>query len=113
MTDSYIFSPSVEHLILSKFILILALFLHLPFMGMLLGGSFFSVVYNLLSKIQHNKRYSEFSKLLIDSFTFSKLAGIILGVLPLLAITLVLPQLLYKSDINLMYFLPSIILLAT
>jgi len=105
--------PSPEHLSLLKYLLILMFLLHLPFISMVIGGSFFSVIFNILGRRKSNNIYSDFAQDLVDTTARNKSVGLILGVLPLLTLTFILPQVFYDSDIPIANFWIYITVLAS
>jgi cytochrome c len=88
--------------------------LHLPYIGMFIGNSFFSAWFNFSGKRNKNQLQSNFARDLIDTVAFNKSIGIVLGALPLLVIALIYSQILYAGHaVTLQYliysFLPIIL----
>ena len=106
-------SPSPEHLLLLKYLSVIILLLHLPFIGMMIGGAFFSVIFNALSRRKPNHIYSRFAKDLIDTVAVNKSIGFILGVLPLFTLTLIFPQVFYNANLAIGGFWGYITVLAS
>ncbi len=99
--------PSADHLHLVKYLILIIYFIHIPFVSLLLGGTFFSVFFRLLAINNPNSIYWRISKDFIEVLVFRKTAGIILGVLPLLVLTLIEGQVFYDAEIyvvNFMFF---------
>lgn len=86
------------HLALVKLLLIVMFLLHLPYIGMLIGSSVFSVWFNISGRRNKNPMHATFARDLIDMVAFNKSIGIILGVLPLLVIALIYSQILHKGN---------------
>lgn len=105
LLNNYILSSTSEHVALLKYLLILMLLIHLPFIGMIIGGTLFSVVFNILDRIKQNRTYLNFSKDLINTVAVNRSAGLILGIVPLLVITLIYAQMLYTLELQTVNFL--------
>ena len=97
--------PSADHLHLVKYLILIIYFIHIPFVSLLLGGTLFSVFFRLLALNQPNSIYSRLSKDFIEVLVFRKTAGIILGVLPLLVLTLIEGQVFYDAEISVVNFM--------
>ena len=113
-SDQFTLLATPAHLSLVKILLIVMFLLHLPYIGMFIGGSFFSVIFSLLGKRKSNKLHTTFARDLIDMVAFNKSIGIIMGALPLLVIALIYSQVLYAGNaVTLQYliysFLPIIL----
>ena len=54
-SDQFTLLATPAHLSLVKILLIVMFLLHLPYIGMFIGGSFFSVIFNLSGKKNRNK----------------------------------------------------------
>ena len=96
--DQFTLLATPAHLSLVKILLVIIFLLHLPYIGMFIGSSFFSVWYKLVGRRKNNRLYATFAGDLIDMVAFNKSIGIILGVLPLLVIGLIYSQILYRGD---------------
>lgn len=103
--EKYILSATSEHIALLKYLLILMLLIHLPFIGMIIGGTLFSVVFNILDRIKQNRTYLNFSKDLINILILNRSTVVILGIVPLLVITLIYAQILYTLKLQTVNFL--------
>ena len=91
--------PSSHHIELLDFFLIISLLLFLPFVGMVLGGSLFSVIFSSLGFKTLNKKYLRFANDIICKLTVSKSAGLAIGVIPIFSITFIYAQFLYGADV--------------
>lgn len=103
--NNFFLPPSTDHLHLIKYIILLIYFIHIPFISLLLGGTFFSVFFRLLAGKDQNSRFWQVSRDFIETLVFRKTAGIILGVLPMLALTLIEGQIFYDADIIIVKFM--------
>ena len=107
-SDQFTLLATPAHLSLVKLLLIIMFLLHLPYIGMFIGSSFFSVGFNISGRRTNNPMHTTFARDLIDMMAFNKSIGIILGVLPLLVIALIYSQILHKGNaITLPYLINS------
>lgn len=97
--ENLVIPASAQHLALLKIILVLSMLIFLPFFGMLLGGTAFSVIFNAYGRKIKNKLFVRFAKDIIDKLAINRFVGVGLGVLPLLSITFAYAQLLYKVEV--------------
>ncbi|MFZ0391095.1 MAG: hypothetical protein WAN36_11610, partial [Calditrichia bacterium] len=97
--------PSVDHLHLIKYILLLLYFIHLPFISLLIGGTFFSLFFRVLAKTHGEPNQERIAKDFVETLVFNKWAGIFLGVLPLAVLTLAQGQVFYDAPIHVVQFL--------
>ncbi len=103
--DKLVLPQSAEHIGLLHYILILVLALFVPFISVAFGGAFSSIYFLKRFKKTKNLFYLKFSKQLIEYLTVNPVAGIIIGLVPLLTAILVLTQLLHTSQIQTVSFL--------
>ncbi len=97
-SDQFTLLATPAHLSLVKMLLIVMFLLHLPYIGMFIGSSFFSVWFNFSGKRNNNQLNATFARDLIDMVAFNKSIGVILGVLPLLVIALIYSQILHQGN---------------
>jgi len=97
--DNLVIPSTAQHLALLKVILVLCMLIFLPFYGMLLGGTAFSVIFNAYGRKIKNKLFIRFAKDIIDKLAINRFVGVGLGVLPLLSITFVFAQLLFEVKV--------------
>lgn len=97
--DKLVIPATTQHLMLLKVILVLAMLIFLPFFGMLLGGTGFSVIFNAYGRRTRNKKFVRFAKDIIDKLAINRFVGVGLGVIPLLAITFCYAQLMYEVQV--------------
>ena len=93
--DQFVIPPNIEHVGLLSVMQIISLLTFLPFAGLMLGASVFSVYFNKMGKKTGNPMYIKIAKDIIDKLTIGKAAGFALGILPLITIVLTYAQLLY------------------
>lgn len=96
--EQIIIPPNAHHVELLNVFLIVSLLLFVPFVGMVLGASFFSLIFNFLGERNLHKDYVRFSKDIMDKLTIGKNAGWGLAVVPVLSVTFVYMQLLYGAS---------------
>lgn len=104
LTDLFL-PPSSDHLELIKYIILIIYFIHIPFISLMIGGTFFSFFFRLLSKNDQESRFWKVSEEFINRLVFRKTAGITLGVLPLIVLMLIEGQVFYDANISVVYFL--------
>ena len=97
--EQFVIPPTQEHVGLLTVMQILSLLTFLPFVGIMLGASVFSVYFNKKGRKTGNALYSKIAKDIIDKLTVGKAAGFALGILPLITIVLVYAQMLYGAKV--------------
>jgi len=97
--DNLVIPATSPHLNLLKVMLVMAMLIFLPFFGMLLGGTAFSVIFNAYGRKIRNKQFIRLAKDIIDKLTLNRFVGVGLGVIPLLAITFCYAQLLFEVKV--------------
>ena len=80
---------SAEHIQLLYYILILLLFLFIPFVSAVFGGTVLSVYYKKKEKISLDENYRKFSQDIIELVSINKNVGLILGIVPLFTVILI------------------------
>ncbi len=98
--DKLILPQSAEHIELLHYITILILSLFIPFISIIFGGTFLSIIYDRKSRKENNPYYRKISKDIIEYVTVNNGTGVILGIVPLFAAILIFSQLLHASQIN-------------
>lgn len=88
---------SIEHYHLLLFILNLTFIVLLPYLGFLLGTSFFSYIYNKKGTAEKNQLYKRFAKDLIDTGVFSKSGLTFLAIVPAASLVFLYAQLLQAT----------------
>lgn len=90
---------TTQHLDLLRIMLVMAMLIFLPFFGMLLGGTGFSIIFNTYGRKIKNQQFIRLAKDIIDKLAINRFVGVGLGVLPLLAITFCYAQLLFEVNV--------------
>ncbi len=103
--DKFFLPPNAEHLHLVKYLIMIVYFINLPFISLMIGGTFFSLIFNIADRQKPNPIHSRFTKDLIDTLIFRKFAGIILGVLPLFVLVFAFGQMLYQANTMIVPFM--------
>lgn len=99
LLENLVIPATTQHLALLKVILVLALLIFLPFFGMLLGGTGFSVIFNAYGRKIKNKLFIRLAKDIIDKLAINRFVGVGLGVIPMLAITFCYAQLMFEVKV--------------
>ncbi len=86
---------SGEHIQLLHYLQMLILFLFIPFISIVFGGTLLSLIYRVKGANENNSNYLKFSKEVIEITTVNKSLGIILGIFPVLASVLLMVQILH------------------
>ena len=97
--EQFVIPPNQEHVGLLTVMQILSLLTFLPFVGIMLGSTIFSVYFNKKGKKTGSAIYGRIAKDIIDKLTVGKAAGFALGILPLFTIVLVYAQMLYGAKV--------------
>jgi cytochrome c len=96
--DSIVLPQSAEHIQLLHYLMILIQFLFLPFLSIILAGTFLSLRFWKKGIKKNNQLYILFSRDIIETISVSKSFGVALGFLPLITSILIYAQLLHKSN---------------
>jgi len=97
--DKLVIPATAPHLYLLKVMLILSLMIFIPFFGMLLGGTAFSVIFNAYGRKIKNPLFIRLAKDIIDKLAINRFVGAGLGIIPLLSITFCYAQLLFEVNV--------------
>lgn len=97
--DKLVIPATAPHLYLLKVMLVLSLIIFIPFFGMLLGGTAFSVIFNAYGRKIKNALFIRLAKDIIDKLAINRFVGVGLGVIPLLSITFCYAQLLFQVNV--------------
>lgn len=95
--DNLVLPQSLEHLQLLNYMLMLVLFLFVPFISIVFGGTIISLFFKRKGERTNNSLYLRFSRDVIEAVTINSSVGIILGVVPLFTAVLILAQILSNS----------------
>lgn len=112
--DNFVLPQSLEHTELLHYMLIVVLFIFIPFIGLLLGGTILSLSnFNKFRKLNDN-RHLRIATEVIQFVTFNKSAAVIFGLVPVAAIVIIYSQLLHTSGLALSrYFIWAFIFIST
>lgn len=97
--DQFFLPPTADHLELVKYLILLMYFIHVPFMSLMIGGTFFSIWFKLLELVEKKPLYGKLSAYYEDKLIFPRIAGIILGALPPFVLVFMYGQVFYESEI--------------
>lgn len=98
--DKLVIPQSSEHIQLLHYLLMLILFLFIPFISVVLGSTVLSLYYKAKGMKESNEISLKFSKDIIETLTINKSIGIILGIVPIITALLIYTQLLQGTDAN-------------
>lgn len=98
--NNFILPQSAEHIELLHYMLLLILFLFIPFISIVFGGIILSVVYRRKGEKNNNKFYLWLAKDIAEITTINKSVGLILGVVPIITAILIYSQLLHNSQVT-------------
>ena len=98
--NNFVLPQSAEHIELLHYMLLIVLFLFIPFISILFGGIFLSVLYKNKANKNNNNFYLRLSKDIAEITTVNKSAGFIFGIVPLLTSILIYAQLLHNSEVT-------------
>ena len=108
--NNFILPQSAEHIELLHYMLLIVLFLFIPFISIVFGGIILSVVYRRKGERENNKFYLRLAKEIAEITTINKSVGLILGVAPIITSIIIYSQLLHNSQItNLNYLALSFV----
>lgn len=112
--DKLVLPQSAHHMVLIKYLLVLANILLVPYLSVLTGSLIFSIFFKRRAERSNNPHSYRFSKELVDLVTFNKSVAFALGIVPLLSSAFGYAQLLHlsSSDVPNYLFLAAIFLLA-
>ncbi|MGQ9799263.1 MAG: hypothetical protein ACUVRG_08210 [Ignavibacterium sp.] len=111
--DNLVLPQSAEHIQLLHYMLMLILFLFIPFISVVFGGTFLSFLYKRKFNKEGKKEFLLFARDTIKILPVNSFVGLVFGVMSLFTILLILIQLLHKSgfptvnDLALSFFLIS------
>jgi cytochrome c len=108
--NNFVLPQSAEHIELLHYMLMIVLFLFIPFIGMVFGGTLISVIYKKKADHTNNENYFRLAKEAVEITTINKSVGFILGVAPIITALLIYSQILHNSKVtNLNYLGLSLI----
>lgn len=112
--NQFTIAPDAQHLLLLRYLLVITLLIHVPYMAMAVGGTSVSLVLNLLDRDRKVKTTPMLGRLAYDLMHITvpnRLAPLLFGVLPLGALWMIYGQWLYQSSVNTMDLFPVGVLL--
>lgn len=110
--DKLVLPQSLEHIALLHYMAILILFLFVPYISLVIGGTIISLNAKRKGKSDEKGFYTKFSKEVISLTTFTKGTGVGLGVIPLTALLLIYAQILHNLKVvSIWFFIFSFILI--
>jgi cytochrome c len=98
--NNFVLPQSAEHIELLHYMLLIVLFLFIPFISIVFGGIFLSIIYKNKAHKSNDNNYLRLSKDIAEITTINKSAGFIFGIIPLLTAILIYSQLLHNSGIT-------------
>ena len=108
--NNFVLHQSAEHIELLHYMLLILLFLFLPFISIVFGGILLSVIYRRKAEKENNNYYIRLAKEIAEITTINKSVGFMLGVAPVIGTILIYSQLLHNSQItNLNYLALALI----
>ena len=111
--DKLVIPLSPEHIALLHYIAILILFLFVPFISMVLGGTVLSLIYKRKGLRESNHIYLRFAKDVIETVTINTSMGIVLGILTLVTAILIFVQMFHTANLITVNFLTGSVFLVT
>ncbi|GJQ33605.1 MAG: hypothetical protein HBSAPP04_24440 [Ignavibacteriaceae bacterium] len=97
--DKLVLPQSLEHIQLLHYMMMLVLFLYIPFTGLLMGSISLSLWFKRKARVTGNPLYLKLSSDIIRTATFKKTAGFILAMLPPFVLTFIVAQILHQLKI--------------
>lgn len=98
--NNFVLPQSAEHIELLHYMLLIVLFLFIPFISIVFGGIFLSIVFKRKADKHNNNFYLRLSKDIADITTINKSTGFIFGIVPLITAILIYSQLLHRSEVT-------------
>jgi len=107
--QSWISPPRADHVQIAKYIIIITSLFFVPYISVLFGSTLFSLGFSLRGKFEENSLFSRFSKDLVDTLYGNWGVALVLGILPLITLTISFSQILYGTDVNIaQYFIVTL-----
>ncbi|MEJ2616122.1 MAG: hypothetical protein P8Z35_14275, partial [Ignavibacteriaceae bacterium] len=103
--NSLVIPQSADHIKLLHYMLILILFLFIPFISIVFSGTILSLFYRGKGYRAKNELYLKFSKDIAELTTVNKSMGVILGIVPMLTAILIFIQLLHAANTSVSVYL--------
>ena len=109
--NNFVLPQSAEHIELLHYMLLIVLFLFIPFISLVFGGVILSVYYGRVGAKGNNRSYLRLAKEISEITTINKSVGFILGVAPVITAIIIYSQLLHNSQITNLNYLAAALLL--
>lgn len=103
--DKLVLPQSAEHVQLLHYLLMLILFLFIPFISVVFGSTILSLFYKIKGIHESNELDIKFSKDVIETLTINKSIGIILGIIPIIIAMLIYTQLFQGTNLNISFYM--------
>lgn len=103
--DKLVIPQSAEHIQLLHYLLMVVLFLFIPFIGVVFGSTILSLYYKIKGLRESNEINLKFSKVVIETLTINKSIGIVLGIIPVITTMLIYTQLLQGTNANISLYM--------
>jgi cytochrome c len=97
--DRFLLAPDENHLLLLRYLLVLAFFIHLPYIGVVIGGTLSSLVLNVLDRDNPNPKYGRLAYNVMELAVPSKVIVLVLGILPMFVLAMIYWQWFYHSTV--------------
>lgn len=111
--NNFVLPQSAEHIELLHYMLLIVLFLFIPFISIVFGGIFLSVLYKKKAEKKNDNFYLRLAIDIAEITTINKSVGFILGIAPILTSILIYSQLLQNSEVtNLNYLVIALVLVS-
>ena len=111
--NSLVIPQSADHIKLLHYMLVLILFLFIPFISIIFGGTILSLFYRRKGYKENNPLQLRFSKDIVEIVTVNKSMGIILGIVPMLTAVLIFLQLLHSTNSTISGYLVAAFLISS
>lgn len=103
--DKLVLPQSAEHIELLHYMLMLVLFIFIPFISIIFGGTSLSVYFKRKGMRSKDEKYVRLAKDIIDIVTVNNYIGVILGIVPFITAILLIAQLLHSAEISTLTYL--------
>lgn len=90
--------PLPASIVFLKGLLVFSFLLHIVFVNFMLGGTFFGILYRILGRIKKDDFYTRFAREIVMTTTVTKSMAVVLGVAPLLSISLAYTKFFYVAN---------------
>lgn len=91
--------PPPQNLPLLGYVLLGTLLVHIPYLGLMLGCTAVSLLFNAVGKYRGEESYSRFARDIVSAIAARKSLGLVLGLIPQVVLIFTLAQLFYQRRI--------------